>query len=50
MNVPSISMSFPELTEAVAPLSLLKICEHGVKTTVDDVVGTVGALVHKYNL
>ena len=48
--MPSKTISAPCVTDAVAPLELLKTCEHGVKTTVDEVVASVGALVHKYNL
>ena len=43
-------MLVPWVTDAVAPLVLLKTCEQGVKSTVDVVVGSVGILVHKYNL
>ena len=48
--MPSTTTSAPCVTDAVAPLELSKTCEHGVKTTADDVVASVGELVHRYNL
>ena len=48
--MPFKTISAPWVTDAVAPLELSKTWVHGVKTTADVVVASVGALVHKYNL